>query len=71
MTTKTRVLQEIGKQPGTVRELAERMRIEESTVAVTLTELHHRGQVTRVKVPQPKGRPVFQYSIADEAQPQA
>lgn len=64
-------LKEVSKAPGTVREIANRLNMDESQVAPELTTLYSRGKVTRVKVPQPKGRPVFQYSIADEAQPQA
>jgi predicted transcriptional regulator len=64
-------LKEVQKAPGTVREIATRLNMEESQIAPELTILWSRGKVSRVKVPQPKGRPVYQYSVADEASSQA
>lgn len=64
-------LKEVQKAPGTVREIANRLNMDESHVAPELTMLWSRGKVSRVKIPQPKGRSVYQYSVADEAQPQA
>lgn len=64
-------LLEVGKCPGTALEIATRLNMEVTSVSAELLTLHSRGQVTRTKVPQEKGRPVYQYRIADEAQPQA
>lgn len=64
-------LKEVQKAPGTVREIANRLNMDECQVAPELTVLWSRGKVTRVKIQPPKGRPVYQYSVADEAASQA
>lgn len=63
-------LKEVSKAPGTVKEISARLNMDEVSIAPELTTLHSRGKVTRTKIPGPNGRPVFQYSVADEAQPQ-
>lgn len=70
MASKT-TLAEVGKCPGTAKELAARLNMEETSVSSELLTLYGRGKVTRTKVPNEKGRPVYQYRIADEAASQA
>ena len=57
-------LKALEQGPGTLREIASRVSNPAASVAVELTTLHSRGKVTRVKIPQEKGRPVYQYSLA-------
>lgn len=57
-------LNALAQGPGTVREIAARTSNPETSVAAELTTLHSRGRVTREKVPQEKGRKVYQYRLA-------
>lgn len=65
-------LAEVAKAPGTAKEIHARLKTAgcvEGTAGELLL-LYRQGKLSRVKAPQEKGRPQWQYAIADEAQPQ-
>lgn len=69
----TKILAEVGKAPGTAKQIHARCGFAccTETTMVALLHLYRMGKVTRTKQAQDKGRSQFVYSIADEALPQA
>lgn len=67
----TTTLLEVGKAPGTAKQIAARCNGSDVSIAVELSVLYSRGKVTRTKIPQEKGRAVYEYRVADEAGSQA
>jgi predicted transcriptional regulator len=69
----TRILAEVGKSPGTAKQIHARCAFTSCTEAsmVALLHLYRMGKVTRRKEPQASGRAQFVYAIADEAASQA